>query len=103
MSREIARDLSRDLQTRLADVLGRQANIASAVLPFPEVSFLMIEAAVMMVRTVGGTIANSLADTEEVAAVYEVTVKAIIEQVEQGRADAIEKIAAEINKRRAAA
>lgn len=106
MNREIGKDLSRKLQHDLSDVLERNLNVAQAVLTMPEVALLLIEAAVMMTRTAGATMANTVGDhatREDIIYAHDLVINLIMENIQASRADSLERAFAEIARRKAAA
>ena len=106
MTQAITRDLSKKLQNDLSDVLERNVSLASAVLNPLQVALVMVEAAVMMTRTAGATMANSVGDwasREDIVQAHDLMIDMIIEQVNASRADSLERAFAEIARRKAAA
>lgn len=101
MSRVMEMDLSRKLQASLSEVLDRETKIASYVLELPSIGLIMLEASVMMARTTAATLANS-AETDEMAiSVYNTTIDAIVEQLQNTRENGIERTLA-VRRKRAA-
>ncbi len=95
MSHEIARDLSHKLQRDLGALLQRQINIASAVLEPADVSVVMLEAGVMMVRTVAATIAGMATDDAALEQLFDHTVTEISRAVASSRADSLDRARAQ--------
>jgi len=101
MTYAAAHDMSRKLQATLAEVLMRETKIARHVCSLPEISIMLIEASVMMVRTTAGTIGNSVDDDASVAGIIDLTIEGIIEQVRKSQADILPQVLAERRSRAA--
>lgn len=99
---KLRRDLSVKLQARLGEVLERDLVIAHHVLDAHQARLLLIEAAVMMVRTVSASVATIGEEAWKVELLYDTTVAAIVEEVARSRSSALSRIAAELGDRKRA-
>lgn len=99
--RQMRRDLSMKLQADLGDVLKRNVGVLHHVLDSVECGETLIEAAVMVVRTVGGSVATMGQNADTVEALYSATIDAIIESVTRSRTEALVRINLELSKRAA--
>lgn len=100
--RVLRQDLSRKLQLSLGAVLERDLNIAHHVLDAHQCGLLLIEAAVMVVRTVGASVATVGEQTGKVDILYDATIDSVIMEVRASRNSAIRRITAELARRAAA-
>jgi len=98
MTAGITRDLSAKLQGDIGAALERNLHVFAAVLEPAELSLVMIEAAVMASRTTAATIAGFV-EAEKVATMYGGTIDAIIEQLQNSKADGIARTVAALRAR----
>lgn len=99
MTTGIARELSRNVQTRLAETLERELNIVRHALDDGELAELMIEAAVMMARTTAASIAAQSGNRGAAAGLFEAALLAIVHSIETGTADALARTMKEMERR----
>ncbi len=101
MTQGISRDCSAKLQRNLAEVLERELNLFAHVLDPMQISEIMFEAAVMVVRTTAATLAGYSSEPAEIETIFRSVIAGIHAAVRSGEADGIERAIREIRKRQA--
>ncbi len=99
MTTGIARDLSAKLQGEIAGVLERNLHVFAAVLEPGELGEVVLEAAVMTVRTTAATIAGFATGREEVTNLFQLVTRSIADQVQYRQDEGIEKALAAVAER----
>lgn len=96
MTKGVSRDCSAKLQAKLAEVLERELQLFAHVLDPLEISEIMFEAAVMVVRTTAATLAGYATKPEDVETIFRSVTVGIQASVESGEADGIARTKAQL-------
>lgn len=100
MTKGISRDCSAKLQGKLAEVLERELQLFAHVLDPLEISKIMFEAAVMVVRTTAATLAGYATEPKDVETIFRSVTAGIQASVNSGEADGIARTVKTLAERR---
>lgn len=89
MTQGIPRDCSAKLQKALAEVLEREIKLFACVLDPMQISEIMFEAAVMVVRTTAATLAGYASEPSDVENIFRSVTAGIQASVQSGEAEGI--------------
>lgn len=100
MTQGIPRDCSAKLQKALAEVLQREIQLFACVLDPMQISEIMFEAAVMVVRTTAATLASYASNAADAEDIFRSVTAGINAAIQNGEADGIARTLSAMQERK---